>query len=76
MTFFTASIQTVVLRYYAMMAVIVITFAMGYPMLTFLGFPIFLAAITAVSFNKKTKKAIAQNNTLENKEIKMVNTAA
>lgn len=76
MTFFTASIETVVLRFFLMMAVIVLTFAFGYPLLTFLGFPIFLSAMTAVSFTKKNKKVTHQLNSLNTKEMKMVNTAA
>ncbi|MDF1697990.1 MAG: hypothetical protein P1U56_19235 [Saprospiraceae bacterium] len=76
MTFFTASIETVVLRYFAMMAVIITFFALGYPLLTLLGFPVFLMAITAVSFGKKKEKAQVTSNSLETKEINMINTAA
>ena len=76
MTYFTASIETVVLRFYAMMAVIILSFALGYPLLTFLGFPLFISAITAVSFTKNTKKIKHKINKIEVKKINMINTAA
>jgi hypothetical protein len=76
MILFTASIQTVIIRYYVMMAVIILTFTLGYPLLTLLGFPIFLSAITAVSFKNKTMKISAKKINFKPEEIKKVNTAA
>jgi len=53
MTFFSASFQTVLLRYFLMMAVIVAAFAIGYPILAVISFPLFIAA-----FNPKILKPI------------------
>ena len=56
MTFFTASIETVALRFFLMMAVIIGSFFAGVPYLAILGLPIFISAIAAVSFSSKKDK--------------------
>ena len=76
MTFFTASLQTVLIRYYLMMAVIIVSFLVGYPILALLAFPIFISAIAAISIKKETKKASQRSNTKNAEEITMINTAA
>ncbi|MEM9547777.1 MAG: hypothetical protein AAGA77_17475 [Bacteroidota bacterium] len=76
MTFFSASFQTVLLRYFLMMAVIIVAFTAGYPMLAVLAFPIFISAFTAVSFTSKTSQAKQEKMRKDVKEINMVNTAA
>ena len=76
MTFFTASLKTVLLRYYLMMAVIIASFLVGLPILALLAFPIFISAIAAISFKKEPKKASQRSNTKNAEEITMINTAA
>lgn len=76
MTFFTASFEIVLIRYFIMMAVIVASFSFGYPVISILGFFIFLTAITAVSFKTKDKQTKQQKLTKETKELRRINTAA
>lgn len=60
MTFFTASFQTVILRFALMMATVILSFVAGVPFLAILALPIFLLAMTAVSFSTpKTSTDIA-----------------
>ena len=74
MTFFTASLETVLHRYFLMMAIIIGGFLSGYPILTVLAFPVFISAIAAISFGKKKDKAQVAKKPKDTKEIKMVNT--
>jgi len=76
MTFYTASFETVLIRYYLMMAVIVASFSFGYPALAILGFPLFIAAISAISFKNKTAKTKPQVLSNDAEEIIMMKTAA
>jgi len=76
MTFFRASFQTVLLRYFLMMAVIVIAFTIGYPILAVLSFPLFIAAFTAVSFRSKKNKSNEEKLSKDVQEFNMINTAA
>ncbi len=76
MTFFSASFETVLLRYFLMMAVIIAAFAVGYPILAVLSFPLFIAAFTAVSFKSKNSQTNQKKLSKDAKEINMVNTAA
>ena len=76
MTFFTASFETVLIRYYLMMAVIVASFSFGYPAFALLGLPIFISAISAVSFKNKTAKRHPQILSIDSEETIMTNTAA
>ncbi|MFT4535836.1 MAG: hypothetical protein ACI9P5_003206 [Saprospiraceae bacterium] len=50
MTFYTASFDTVVLRFTLMMAAVIVPFFIGIPILAIISLPIFLSAMTAVSF--------------------------
>jgi len=61
MTFFTATFETVVLRFALMMAAVIAPFFMGVPFLAILALPIFLSAMTAVTFfpGKKNAKVLA-----------------
>jgi hypothetical protein len=62
MTFFTASFETVILRFASMMAAVIAPFLMGVPILAIIALPIFLSAVTAVTFfpsKTETKKIMA-----------------
>ena len=70
MTFYTASFETVVLRFSLMMAVIIAPFFIGIPELAIIALPIFLAAMTAVSFEHKAKAQEAVISTMQsNKQL-------
>ncbi len=58
MKFFEASIETIVIRYYIMMAAVIIPFVVGYPAFALLAVPIFLSALMGISFNWSISKAI------------------
>ena len=60
MTFFNASFESVLIRYYLMMAIIIIAFFVNTPILAYLGFPLFLSAFMGVSFKKKSDVKFAQ----------------
>ena len=67
---FAASFDTVVTRYYLMMAVVIVSFYAGVPALAFLALPIFLLAFMGVSFKAepkeiKTKKTSKEANMVE-----------
>lgn len=62
MTFFTASLETVALRFFLMMAVIIGSFFGGVPYLAVLALPIFLSALAAVSFGKTKEIHSTQMN--------------
>ncbi len=57
MTFFTASFETVILRFALMMGTVIGSFVLGYPIVSILALPIFLSAMTAVSFSPPKRKA-------------------
>ena len=57
MKFFTASFDTVLIRYYLLMVVVVGSFLIGAPLLAFLALPIFLSAFMGINFNPTIKKA-------------------
>ena len=76
MTFFTASFETVLIRFFLMMAVVVGSFTLGYPIFALLALPLFISALAAVSFGKKThaiKTKKLNQNTYKSNQI---NTAA
>ena len=57
MTFYPASFETVTLRFILMMAVIIVSFTTGFPIIGgILGLTIFLSALMAVSFKSPLKK--------------------
>ncbi len=57
MTYYTASFETVVLRFALMMAAVIVPFIIGVPILAIISLPIFLAAMTAVTFFPPKSKA-------------------
>jgi len=57
MTYFSASLDTILLRYFLMMAIIIGSFSLGYPILALLSLPVFISAIAAISFTGKSKKS-------------------
>jgi len=63
---FNASFQTIVLRYYLLMLVIIVPFFIGAPVLALLGLPVFLLSLTATKID----------NPLKNKERKFPNEVA
>lgn len=75
MTFFTASIGTIVLRFYLMMAIVILSFSVGAPILSILALPVSLSAFTGVSFGNKAKENKATLNVADTNNNKM-NTAA
>ncbi len=76
MTFFTASFETVLIRYFLMMVAVVASFALGYPIFAILAFPLFISAFAAISFGTKPNQTNQNNRSEDAKEINMVNTAA
>lgn len=55
MKFFEASIETIVIRFYIMMAAVIIPFLIGIPALAIIALPIFLSALMGVKFNWSIK---------------------
>jgi len=70
MTYFTASFETITLRFFLMMAIIIGSFFSGFPILGILALPVFLSALTGVSFTTKKAHKVADMNVV-NKENKM-----
>lgn len=61
MTYFTASFETIILRLYLLMAVVIIPFLIGAPILSLIALPIFLSCMLGISIkNGETPK---NNNT-------------
>lgn len=54
MTLYTASFETVILRFALMMATVLVAFLINLPFLALLALPIFLSAMMAISFFPKT----------------------
>lgn len=75
MTYFTASFSTITLRFFLMMGIIIGSFLSGFPFLALLALPVFLAALTGLSFNGKSNGK-AQNISVANKNSNKMNTAA
>lgn len=72
MTFFTASVQTIIIRFFLMMAIIIGSLFGGVPFLGLLALPMFLAAMTGVSFGKiKLQSASASTEVSINKRTAM-----
>ena len=57
MKFFSASFDTVLIRYYLLMVVGVVPFLIGVPALAFLALPVFLSAFMGIDFTPTIKKA-------------------
>jgi len=74
MTLFTASFETVFIRFVLMMATVIGSFTLGVPILAILALPIFLSALTAVSFKKETTKK--QSKLSAHKSVRKLSDAA
>ncbi len=63
-----ASFTTVILRFYLMMAIVISTFILGYPVLAIIAVPVFLSGLAGVSFKKASliKVKTRQLNTNQN----------
>ncbi|MEL7247670.1 MAG: hypothetical protein AAFO03_04605 [Bacteroidota bacterium] len=59
MEFFSINIATVIIRFFLMMAVIIIGVFSGQWWLTVLGLPIFLSVMLGISFKRKQAQAVA-----------------
>ena len=59
MTFYTASFETVTLRFVLMMAIIIGSFTAGFPILGIFALPVFLLAMMGASFSNPAKKTKA-----------------
>ncbi|MEL6657085.1 MAG: hypothetical protein AAFY48_12140 [Bacteroidota bacterium] len=59
MEFFSINIATVIIRFFLMMAVIIIGVFSGQWWLTVLGLPIFLSVMLGISFKRKQAQATA-----------------
>lgn len=57
MTYFTASIETVMLRFFLMMGIIIAAFASGFYIAALLALPVFISAIAAITFIPKKGRA-------------------
>ena len=75
MTYFTASFETITLRFFLMMAIIIGSFFSGFPILGILALPVFLSALTGVSFTTKAKSKNATMGKISPNKNNM-NTAA
>jgi hypothetical protein len=61
-----ASFDTVILRFYFMMVIVIGSFVIGYPALAILAVPVFLSALAGVSFKKEKTETQYQS-----KQVKM-----
>jgi len=66
MKMFDASVESIIWRFYLLMAVVIVPFTIGVPILALLALPVFLSALLGVSF--KIKK-VARRPKLETGEI-------
>lgn len=66
MTFFTASIGTIIIRFYLMMAVVIASIFAGLPFLTLLAIPVFLSAMAGITFFPKKDEAVMKGITKAN----------
>lgn len=57
---FEAKVETIIWRYYLLMAVVIIPFFLGIPLLSLFALPLFLIAILGISF-KKEKTSISKS---------------
>ena len=58
------------------MAVIIVSFLAGVPFLALLSLPIFISAIAAVSFKKKTNQKVQLTKAVDAEKTTVINTAA
>lgn len=67
-TMLSASFTTLILRYYLLMSIVIISFVLHIYWLSFLALPVFLSAILAISFTKNHKE-----KSIKNRAIKTIN---
>lgn len=78
MKFFEASVETIIIRYYVMMAVVIIPFVIGIPILAVVALPIFLSALMGISFKRTRNKSVSSERTDKwpSREIPVIKSAA
>ena len=74
MRMFEASVQTVILRFYLMMAVVIGSFFAGVPWLALLSLPILLSAMLGVSFKGKQGATIKASEDTRQKAVRVTET--
>jgi len=57
-----ASFETVIYRFYFMMAIVLASFFLGYPAFAVLAVPVFLSGLAGVSFKNEAPKTKQQGN--------------
>lgn len=60
---FEAKVETIILRYYLLMAVVIIPFFIGLPLLALAALPIFIIAILGISFNSSEERKEVSRST-------------
>lgn len=70
MKLFELSISTLIIRYYLMMAIVIVSFFIGMPILSILALFVFFSALVAVKFDWKWNKATRAERALT-KEAKV-----
>jgi len=76
MTFYTASFETVTLRFALMMGVIIVSFTLGHPIFGIIGLPIFISAMLGISFTNTPKKTKKLNAATKQISLEVKNNAA
>lgn len=73
-----ASFSTVIIRYYAMMLMVVLPFLIGLPILAVLALPIFLSALLGIDFNPETEVQVSKTKTkkIDLEEMSLAKNAA
>lgn len=66
---FEAKFDTIIWRYYLMMASVIIPFFLGVPLISLIALPLFLISILGISFKReKTKKMTTKHRSLVSTE--------
>jgi len=60
MTYFNLGIDTLILRFYLLMLVVIVSIFGGFPIAAFLAVPIFLSGMLGVNFKSKKSKSVNQ----------------
>ena len=58
MKYFNLSIDTLIMRFYLLMVVVIVSIFAGVPELSFLAVPIFLSGILGITIEKKNKQKV------------------
>lgn len=69
MTYFTASIQTIVLRFFLMMAIVIVAIFAGAPYLAVLSLPVFISAMVGLSFQLPKVVEPASTRQINNRTV-------